>query len=183
MKKIFLDLDGVISDFMGSAMPHFGVNAELDAEVREAMKIKESDLIEKEIGTGRFWKTIDKLGEEWWAEMPLLPWGKDLFELSVSLVGKKNVFFLTSPSNKHFSSSGKILFLQKHFRGTRQFILTPHKYLLATPDTLLVDDTPKKLNKFTEAGGQGLLWPQQYKLMDGDVSINYYYDQIKAFAK
>lgn len=154
MKTIFLDLDGVLSDFMLSAAKVFGFE---DFEHQEEPKVhKWFDLTSKE-----FWTTIDRSGFDFWAEMAKLEYADELVKLC--LQETKQVYFLTSPARHHSCAAGKVHWIQTHYpRLSRNLVITPHKYLCAAPDRYLIDDTESKINKFNEFGGKGILFPQKW---------------------
>lgn len=68
-------------------------------------------------------------------------------------------YIVTSSPNKHPNVvSDKVRWVQKHlpFMAHDHFISATHKYLLATPDSVLVDDSPKNVTEFIKAGGQAI---------------------------
>lgn len=70
-----------------------------------------------------------------------------------------HTYIVTSSPNKHPNVvSDKVRWVQKHlpFMAHDHFISATHKYLLATPDSVLVDDSPKNVTEFINAGGQAI---------------------------
>ena len=63
------------------------------------------------------------------------------------------------------------------------YIFTYKKYLCASENAILIDDSQYKIDPFIEAGGQGFLWPNPLELEDGDIdgdeTIKELVEQIK----
>ena len=170
--RIFLDLDGVVVDWIGGSCKVTG----LDTEEKENRKrLKKGDRIYNILGISEkeMWKKIDAT-ENWWEDLELLPWGKKLYD-ALSRVG--SVCFLTSPSDNSNSFSGKAEWIKKYFPNT-EFLIGKPKEFCAAPNSILVDDSDHKINKFRKWKGNAFLWPNQYKIMDGDVDIDETIDEL-----
>jgi hypothetical protein len=139
-KVICLDLDGVITDF--------------DLHFTNTFKAQYPDKAAENPRGGMIWQYINTWGPDWWATMPWTPWGKELYAFCRSLAP---VLFLTSSSNDGASAMGKHQWIERN-TDTRDYAICPAKWLVASPRHILIDDTPKKLNKFVEAGGYGVLF-------------------------
>jgi len=171
LKTIFLDMDGVLTDFQGDVFRLFGKTPEnvLDdwpeIEVgsgKTSQKVKHPYL-EKALHmeAREMWKTINYEGEEFWSEMGELPWAKKLYE---GCVYRANTVILSSPSWKPNSLSGKIKWLFK-FTGDkkfRKFMLGPDKFLCAKRGAVLIDDSMDKIKAFAESGGGTIQVPQPW---------------------
>jgi len=161
MKIIYLDLDGVCTNFIKSAIYANNLNYEKTVEkwkseyigVFEACKVFG-------ISNKIFWENIEKNGESFWADMETYSWFDNLYN-SLKSVGE--VFFLTSPSLSPYSLSGKLKWMQKKLgKNFKNYIITPNKHLLASKNSYLIDDYPKNIEKFNNAGGNGILFPQYW---------------------
>lgn len=168
--KIFIDFDGVISDWLKAACESNGLD-----ENKYKNQLKNSGVwLDHFIDEEKMWKNILKEGVDWWANLDLLPWAKKLVDTAQSF---GNVAFLTSPGNiyKHtevasHAAAGKVLWANKHFKNI-PLIIAHKKELLATYNSILIDDSTEKIEKFEKSGGNVFLWPNQYKIID-DESIN-----------
>jgi hypothetical protein len=154
--RIFCDLDGVLVDFDRGF-------AELPENEDELMP---SDY-EDQNGKNSIWPLIDKHGEEYWSE---LYWKSDGRELWDYLEEYKPAI-LSSPSSNPKSISGKTKWVKLNLRinedpitkksdytGNERLIIMQQKHLFATgPNDILIDDTQSKIDKWTEAGGTGIL--------------------------
>jgi len=162
---IFLDQDGVLANWTRSAcqlldLDYKGLIANWP---KGAKKINEAaKAIGVDISNNKMWKAIDAAGEDFWANLKPYPWTDELWDLC-SRYGE--VAILTSPSDKPESAYGKVKWL-KRWKGKnfREYFIGSRKYLAAGPNKVLIDDHPKKLNKFKdpEYGGRGILFPQPW---------------------
>lgn len=144
--NIYLDLDGVMVDFIRPAFQLFKVSLKTCSSVE--------DLIEHYIGTDEFWAKVHKQGSKWWANLPPTTWHKKLWKMAHEYANE--VHILTSPSNNPSCAAGKFEWCQKHL-NTIPIICKP-KHKLANPTSLLIDDRYDKLSKFRSAGGHIFHW-------------------------
>ena len=95
---------------------------------------------------GLMWSRIRESGPKLWENLEPMPWANDLVALARSA---GEVMIATSPSLQAASLSGKLSWLQRRFGVKfRDFVISPHKYLLARPQHILVDDTLKHVESF-----------------------------------
>lgn len=155
MAVVFLDMDGVLVDFIVPAM----------RLVPGYEDFTESDLPEQwdvpahlGIPGNEFWKAVDAAGEAFWADsVRPYPWAISLY---TRLSEFAKVYIATSPSRDPSCFSGKCKALHKLF-GPRfdDIIFISDKYLLAGPGRALVDDKYTSVQQFTDFGGSGILFP------------------------
>jgi 5'(3')-deoxyribonucleotidase len=146
MKKIiFLDLDGVLVNFSGGLCKLLRV----DPYGLEARTILKSSL---PIEGGPFGtkeeidKAIQDAGYDFWYNLKLNPWALNLI-YTAEKYGE--VFFLTSPGPYHAAAHAKLDYIYDNF-GSRNYVLTEHKYLCAAPNHILIDDMDKNLDPWKE---------------------------------
>jgi 5'(3')-deoxyribonucleotidase len=153
---IFLDLDGVIADFITAAMS--ALNVTYYTIPPDEPNIEKWPGVN--VSTKEFWSAIDKTNEDFWFNILKYDYSDELVRLCHSY---GEVFFLTSPSRNPACLSGKMMWIKKHYpRMARNAIMTPAKYLCAAPNRVLIDDTEAKVDKFIEYGGSAILFPQPY---------------------
>ena len=176
MKKIITlyDLDGVIADWEERALEISGVNKE---EV--IPQLKQGKYLE-EIVPGIMNKVSDVSG--FYEGLEIFPWAHELID-----IGRKygDVGFLTSSGNLYKRpetvpqvTCEKLKWISKHFTDVPP-ILGREKYLCASPNTILVDDTDYKVADFVEYGGQGFLFPEQYSIRDRDIKIEDVFNELE----
>lgn len=157
---IFLDMDGVIADFVSATLALHG-----RAEALENWPAGERD-IPAVLGMSRseFWRVIDEQGADFWAGLAPFPWFEELVAL-VREFGPMSI--LTAPSLAPACLDGKVQWLYDHFpkvRGKRftDFIIGPQKNLLAQRGRVLIDDAQSNVDAFRAAGGGAILFPQPW---------------------
>jgi len=107
-----------------------------------------------------FWKPIHDLGVDFWMNLPWYPWADELIELCEEAGG---FVIASTPARRSHSAKGKVLCLQERFgRGFRDYMLGPHKQLMAGSGLVLIDDSDEQVEAFREAGGEAILFPQRW---------------------
>ncbi len=144
-KKIFLDMDGVIVDFMEAVYKLFKLT---DFRDWEAMgKEKYTD--------------INNMGEKWWSQMKWTSDGKKLW----SYIKGYDVTILSAtprdPKSRAISMEGKKNWLNKNMGssyGSNALIVTAvDKQKYASGNHILIDDSPRNIAQWKSRGGIGVL--------------------------
>jgi len=159
--KIALDLDGVLYDWMGSALRHFQLNPS-DPLIRNVVS-RYHDGLEMIKPKKEVFEAVESLGAEYWESLQLLPWAQELYRC-LSEIG--DVTVLTSPGAWTHAGRGKLLALRRDFQ-IKTFILAKKKEICAAPNAILIDDKKKNIEKFRQAGGWGYVWPNSFCIEDG----------------
>lgn len=153
--NIYLDLDGVITDFTGGCKKIF----DWPVWDHEPLKDTKGHL---RITSKEFWEKIDSYGEKWWAELEPESWAQELVD--IVRFYDRDFTILTSPSASHFAASGKVLWLQKFFKDKffENYIITPakNKQKHANKQSVLIDDNDKNCEEFREQLGYTVLFPR-----------------------
>ncbi|MCC7423578.1 MAG: hypothetical protein IT428_25185 [Planctomycetaceae bacterium] len=153
---IFLDMDGVLVDFISAAVRLHGHGHRL-AEWPTGIWEDHSVL---GLTPADFWGPIETHGAKFWAELEPYPWALELYEQLREIAP---VTIASSPNQDPHCLEGKVQWLQKRFgRRFRDFLIGPPKHLMARPGTVLVDDSPRMIREFNAAGGRGILFPQPW---------------------
>lgn len=155
---VFLDMDGVLCDFVAAAGNAFAAKNFNPSEFDVCKQLG--------VSLSSFWKKIDQT-PDFWINLKPYPWFHEL----VDFVEQRSDFFLLSaPSLDSSSYAGKREWVEKYFgRHFNRLILTKHKYLLADPNAVLIDDSEKNCQKFEDAGGRIILFPQPWNSNRGYV--------------
>ena len=154
--KFYLDMDGVISNFTAQAWPLFTKGKKYEDHEWQKWGQKMED--ELGIPPYRFWPTIDRAGTIFWANMPKWEWTDEL----IKMLGPKNICICTSPSRQPECVFGKRMWLVNNGYANLSYAIIKHKHLMARPGRILIDDTPKKVDKWRAAGGDAILFPQPW---------------------
>lgn len=154
----FLDMDGVITDFVTAmCMAHGRANPYIDAEAPLSYHMEDIWGISAE----EFWKPANTA--DFWLNIPPTPWKDRVLAMVYEDFGVKNVYILTSPSASPAATAGKVAWIQKNIPDlARQFFVGPKKEALAHPDAFLIDDHDENVGRFKRAGGDGSVFPQPW---------------------
>jgi 5'(3')-deoxyribonucleotidase len=164
INTILVDMDGVLADFARHALPLFDRMDVYDTWPEGKYEIE--DIIG--VPQDEFWLRLDAEGPEFWATMPALPWAEELCKI----VRDTSRFYIsTSPSRAPASSMGKVHWMQDFFDPRfRRYMLGSHKYLMAKPGVVLIDESDAKCVEFRQYEGHAILFPQpwnkNYTLID-----------------
>jgi len=155
-KRIFCDLDGVLTDFDRSFKNRDFNKDQLSPEEYQ-----------KKYGKEEMWKNIEAEGEKFWANLKWMNDGRELWDY----LTRYNPIILSAPSRSKDCITGKVKWIERNL-GINQkkpttsskkwdpesrIILSQHKYKFAkSADDILIDDNREKLAKWTEAGGTGV---------------------------
>jgi 5'(3')-deoxyribonucleotidase len=156
-KRIFVDMDGVLTDFVGSVCKLFNYN--------DAWPYGEYD-INKVIGQS-IWPRLEQEGRKFWSEMDKTDECNDLMSM---LVGK-DYYICTSPTMDPQSAAGKLEWLRKYFPHAfknRRFVITPWKHFLTGTGNVLIDDSDDQIASWKKAGGIGILLPRPWNALHGE---------------
>lgn len=141
---VFVDLDGVLCDW------HKHVIDTIGKHIDEIPKDESYDIVRD-------------FPIEWWETLPWKPDGKELWEFLTSRIDDLHI--LTSPTRdpEEKSVKGKLLWLNNQGISTQigkqniHIDSKKHKYVIPNKVSILIDDTPKKIDKWVEVGGVGIL--------------------------
>ena len=170
--RIFIDLDGVLANWYKAMFDTMGMNINSHSSFRDALK--SGKMLDEINGFDEddMWDKINSIGPSWWENIEILPWAKELHDAMQEL---GDVAFLTSPSKNAqsaaISSYGKFLWVDKHFGEMKNCIITWAKHFCANNNTILIDDSSKKVAMFLDYGGFAYKWPNQLRIADGEADV------------
>ena len=156
----FLDVDGVLANFVDGALARHG---------RSDYHVDCWKFYEKwGMSADQFWEPLQ--GRDFWVNLEVYDHAWQLYMQHVE--HSEQVIFVTAPNRDPECVPGKLEWLRKHFSATiDDVIFTSRKHLLAGPNRLLVDDSFDNCKEFVEHGGQAQLFPQSW---------NNFFRQIKS---
>lgn len=151
-KRILLDIDGVLADFVAGAAKFHD---------QDPASVTTWNFIEQwGLTAADFW---NPLGREFWANLPLTPEANRVVALCEAAVGKENVALLTSPCDTDGCLEGKRDWVKMYFSDyRRRLLIGAAKEFCATPHSLLVDDHDANCKAFLLAGGVPCLFPRPW---------------------
>lgn len=151
-KKILLDVDGVLIDFVAGAARVHGKDP---STVKNYHFWPEWGLSDDE-----FWSP---LAFDFWANLDPYPEAQELLQICTEAVGKDNILLVTSPCNTVGCLEGKKASLAKHFSGYHSSFMSPKaRCLMAHKEMLLIDDNVETCGKFHGAGGNTIKYPRPW---------------------
>lgn len=170
IRRIFLDVDDTLNSFtmyvlgrMGCPVGQFSYDQfpnDCGYDILGAYnRLRPSGYCE--VTKPQFWNSITR---DVWAGAPKSKEFDFIIEQSEHLVGYDNICILTSPTIDPDSLAGKLEWIHKNLPNYlhRQFLVGPCKHFCARPDSLLIDDSDEKVNKFREHGGHAILVPRPW---------------------
>ena len=138
--KIYLDMDGVITDF--------------DQQFKELTGV-DPRTFEAKHGTDMFWQEIDKAGVGFWRGMKWMDGGEALY----NRVSQFDHELLSSPSRGDSSKIGKRLWRRDKTPSTKLTLAySARKKNYAAPNHILIDDRVDNIKQWEDAGGIGILY-------------------------
>lgn len=176
---IYLDIDGVMADFHGSVCRTWGLDPKVSEEMSgwdlPSMLAPISKRIGYELTEDDFWSAIRAQGEAWWADLPILPWARELHALCEEF---GVVTFMTAPAQYRDAETGrwkcltsclpgKVQWIERHFPDATRWAITPVKHHMSHRGSVLIDDSPKGCAKFKEFyGSTAYLFPRPWGAQD-----------------
>jgi len=152
---IFVDMDGVLCDFITAAFSAHGQRFNPKDYPRGEFAC------EKILGitTNEFWRRVDFGGEAFWENLEPYPWALDLVK---ELQQIDRVIIATSPSRSPASYSGKRRWLQKMGLCRLDAMFGAQKWLMSRPGRTLVDDGEHNTVAWEKEGGRAIVIPQPW---------------------
>lgn len=181
---IHVDMDGVMSFWLKEACKVCDIDMKDEKIYQELKKGVYLEDIDGLITSEDMWDKVEKEGTDFWANLELFPWAKKLIA-EMEKLGQ--VYILTSPGTCVPAPTGKMIWIKKYFpQLLKKLIICKDKERLATPNSILIDDTEGKIEAFRKEGGHAFLWPNFLKLLDGDIdadeTIDKLVSEIKGYA-
>jgi hypothetical protein len=158
--QIFLDLDGVIRDFVAGAIKHFELKATYEDVIHYNWLYER---VKKVYGLSKigFWESLDR---DFWLSLPLTDYALEM--LALMLPYKPTI--LTAPT---LNSAGPTqAWIRKNlpdYFHDKRYLIGPAKASCAHKGALLIDDKGGNISSFIAAGGYGLLFPRPWNQLHG----------------
>lgn len=157
----FVDMDGVLADFIGGVEREFG---------REPGSLKASRTYDLHVPLNLSYGALSNRlrtateANQFWLGLHPTPWAHELVK---RFDFRSNAFILTSPwAGDYQCYAQKVEWCARYFDiGSDRVIPFPHKHLLAAPGRVLIDDLPGHCNDWCRAGGKAVLFPCQHNAL------------------
>jgi len=158
---IFIDLDGVITDWCTPAAELLGFDA--GDPVVQAALIGSKTALDELAGAGEVDRCIDAAGISFWAKLKKLPWADELIQRVID-TKLGDVAFLSKPGKWLGAYTGKAMWQRDNYPNI-PLILCRDKGMVASPDSFLIDDDRKQIRQFFARHGWTHHWKDQFYLM------------------
>lgn len=156
----FLDLDGVLVDFLAGACRLFNVDQE---ELFKRWPPGDFDCAIPIAGDPTsFWERIMD-DDGFWDGLPEMSDAREILGIVEGKYGRGNIYLLTAPTSDPHSYCGKAEWVAEHlpeYHG--RLHIGQHKHLCAGPGRMLVDDRDDNVDKFIRFGGWATLVPRRW---------------------
>ena len=153
--KIFLDLDGVLADFLTIAELHY------DEEATPGVHGFHHQL-------GLEWPAFMNGLEshQFWLNLPELPFAEEIVQMVLGRIDETDLYFLSAPGFVANCAHQKLAWVKSFLCEISidiktQLICTSYKDLFARNDRLLIDDNEENCARWEMEGGQAFLYPQR----------------------
>lgn len=166
--RIFLDLDDVLNIFTPAALWHVGCN---HTSYKPEWRFNIIRAANASHPLGNFTKETfwDRFDRRFWACLKKSTMCDWLIKEAAKSVGRNNVYILTSPTKDPDCLAGKLEWIQDNLPAWmhRNYVMSVHKHLCASPGSLLIDDYDYNVTAFLGAGGKAILVPRPWNLLHG----------------
>jgi phosphoglycolate phosphatase-like HAD superfamily hydrolase len=142
---IYIDMDGVLCDFIKSASKATGKPLK---DFTDWMKIREFA-----------WKKVSEKGVDFWSNLDWTPDGKKLW----NYIQKYNPNILSAhpvkSPNKEYALKGKPIWIKNNLQGVDKIYLVKgiDKQKYANSTSILIDDAERNIKQWESKGGIGIL--------------------------
>jgi len=178
IKKVFLDMDGVLTNFHKGVCKTFDYPYILDEMIRYDFweDWKEKKVTRRDVN--------DICNQLFWEDLEWMHDGKEILKIVEEAYGKENIFIFTQPMPNVGSWTGKRIWIE-HMAPDykKQLIVTQaSRAFFASPDTLLIDDKQENVDEFIKAGGNAILIPRPWNRLLRHKVIPHLEKEIKHYA-
>lgn len=172
--RAFLDMDGVIVDFLKGLHKVFKIDYEYDKYPHPlGLWDMFSHMQDPEIP---FEVINAACSQEFWRDLKWTTEGRRIFDAVSTAFGGCQL--LTTPMPNPGSWTGKYMWVERELgpsMANNLIITTTSKDIVATPSTILIDDRDKNVEDFEAAGGYAILvprpWNSDYKLANKTLEV------------
>jgi len=155
IRRIFLDLDGVIIDWCGAAKLWYGLEFD-DLDNTSYKFIEEQALLQRGLSRKVFW---EGLTGAFWLNLKKYPWADTMLEF----LKPYDPIILTAPTLNN--GGWRQQWIRENmgtFFNDKKYIISPAKWACAYPGALLIDDKQSNCTSFIEHGGGAMLFSQPW---------------------
>lgn len=161
IKRIILDMDEVLTDFVEGACRTHGTTK---SKLHEVWEPGDWDMTKPlGVSSNQFWKNIREEGSDFWENLSPTPWMEELINWIDLTCDDWHI--VTAPDNTPECHLGKTRWI-KTYLGSRfdKFSVTRHKHIFAQPGVVIIDDRQETVSRFVDNGGSGIVFPAHHNV-------------------
>lgn len=149
----FIDLDGVLADFVEAAF------------IRHDIRTPWADIqwefvAQAGVDPETFWRSLDF---DFWKSVFRTEECSSIIIAAEKKFGKENIFLCSSPCKTFGCTAGKAMWVDLNLpEYSRRLILTNRKDVFSGPGRVLIDDRDENISGWINAGGAGILVPRPW---------------------
>jgi 5'(3')-deoxyribonucleotidase len=173
--KLFLDMDGVLSDFVNPTLRRLG-SSKTEADITHWDMPHVLGISAQE-----FW-AAQNADERFWLDLPVYEGALEFYH---TLTTMADVHICTSPSLHPNCASHKLQWLEVHLglAARKSAIVGSDKHLLSCMGRILIDDTEKKIAEWEREGGWTFLFPRPWNVKRNRCSLEDGYADALSYVK
>lgn len=166
--RVFCDMDGVLSDFVGGAYALMGATPPPLDGTPSAENVFET------FG-GEVWRRIEEKGEAFWDNLEPYPWARELWKF-LNEWSTGSLYILTSPGMgraAQHACPAKLRWCQRVLDAdSNRVILARSKFVCAHHNAILVDDTQRNITAWEARGAPSVLFPMPWNKRHADSGVD-----------
>ncbi len=175
MKKIWIDLDGVLVDWVNGVKKRFGKkDLELPKGVWDIVPY-----FSDKVDYHGFWTALD---ESFYENLEFTTDAMEILGMVEKAFMVENISLLTAPTNHRVdSATGKLRWIRDNlpsYWNRDAYCVCKQKELLAHSNAILIDDHSENVRKFCLAGGNAILLPRDWNEFHGRDPIEHLKKQL-----
>lgn len=169
---IFLDMDGVIANYVGRLEHLFNEPELIDKIVNQdpVQNSQHSSPVHTVLGfsgpdddanCAAFYEEVYRRDPNFFENIEPYAWLDDLWSRLKGM--SERTILMTKPSLTEECHGGKFNWIQEQFGfGFVDYAMTAHKWAMAHEGCLLIDDDPNNCKQFRDHGGAAIVFPQPW---------------------
>jgi 5'(3')-deoxyribonucleotidase len=152
--SVFLDVDGVLADFLSAAVKLHRLPISHDAikvwNFHHAFGMTDGDL-------------FGPMDESFWSSLGKYPEADEVIRQVETAFGRERIALCTVPCKTWGCSTGKMRWIEKHFPNyAGRTLLVEGKDFLSGPGKVLIDDAEHQISCWRNRDGFGILVPRPW---------------------
>jgi len=158
MKTCFLDMDGVIADWIAAMADYHQVPHPYLEKSFRGRRLRAQDWGMK---YSEFWRPCTSV--TFWKTIPKMYDADEIVDLVQTYYNIEDIVILSTPNYEAAAMAGKISWMIKNYpQFLDNYFFGKNKARLAHEDAILIDDCKKNTDWFDARGGTGILLPRAW---------------------